>query len=271
MAGSVALVVFNLPFGWLTLWQQHRHNSLAIAFGIFSFAYPISQVFRFTDFGAEITDRSAAFFFLPIAYLLTIFITHFWPTRTWKLSRKAISLITCAISIMFLGGVILEAGPAWSSLPGHYIVIADVRSVEPEGIQAAAWSFSYLGPNNRIGTDRINRMLMLSYGDQRIVTGLDDKVDVSPIFSSSSLGSKEVGILRQAKIRYLVVDLRLSTSLPLLGIYFEEGEVGSFQLTSPISRAALTKFNDIPGINRLFDSGNIVIYDVGTIGGGSGH
>ncbi len=271
MAASVALIVFSLPFGWLTLWQQHRHNTLAIAFGIFSFAYPISQIFRFTDFGAEITDRSAAFFFLPIAYLLTIFITHFWPTRTWKLSRKATALIACAMSVMFLGGVILESGPAWSNLPGHYIVTADVRSVEPEGIQAASWSLSYLGPDNRIETDRINRMLMLSYGDQRVVTGLDDKVDVSPIFYSSSLGSKEVGILRQGRIQYLVVDLRLSTSLPLLGFYFEEGEVGSFHLTSPISRADLTKFNTMSQINRLFDSGNIVIYDVGAIGDEANH
>ena len=103
---------------------------------------------------------------------------------------------------------------------------------------------------------------MLSYGHQRIVTGLKDKVDVAPVFYSSRLGPKEMAILRQARIRYLVVDLRLNTSLPLLGFYFEEGEVGSFRLTSPISRAVLAKFNTIPQIYRVFDSGNIVIYDV---------
>ena len=262
MAGSVSFVMLGLPFGLLILWHHYRHNTLAITFGIFSFAYPISQVFRFTNFGAEITDRSAAFLFLPIAYLLTVLITHFWPTRTQKLSRKATSLIICSISVMFLGGVVLGGGPAWTNLPGPYEVTADVRSVEPEGIQDAIWSLTYLGPDNRIGTDRINRMLMLSYGHQRIVTGLKDKVDVAPVFYSSRLGPKEMAILRQARIRYLVVDLRLSTSLPLLGFYFEEGEVGSFRLTSPISRAVLAKFNTIPQIYRVFDSGNIVIYDV---------
>ncbi len=270
MLASVALALFGLPFGLLGLWQQHRHNALAITFGIVSFAYPISQVFRFTNFGAEITDRSAAFFFLPLSYILTIFITYFWPTRKRKLSLKALSLITSAIAIMFLGGVILESGPALSNLPGPYLVTADVRSVEPEGIQAAVWSLNYLGPNNRIATDRINRILMLSYGDQRIVTGLDDKVDVAPVFYASKLGPKEMGILREGKIRYLVVDLRLSTSLPLAGFYFEEGEAGSFSLTSPISRAVLTKFNAIPQIKRLFDDGNIVIYDIGAFANGSG-
>jgi hypothetical protein len=31
----------------------------------------------------------------------------------------------------------------------------------------------------------------------------------------------------------------------------------------PISRAVLTKFDTATGINRLFDSGNIAIYDTG--------
>ncbi len=64
-------------------------------------------------------------------------------------------------------------------------------------------------------------------------------------------------------MRYLVVDRRLSTALPLVGFYFEENEPDAYHLTSPISREALTKFNAISQINRVFDSGNIVIYDTG--------
>ncbi len=185
MLASVALVTFCLPFGLLSLWQRHRHDALAVMFGIFSLAYPVTQVFRFTDFGAEITDRSAAFLFLPIAYVLTILITHFWPTR--KLSWKATSLITCAISVVFLGGVILEGGPGWSVLPGPYLVVADARSVEPEGIQAATWSLTYLGPDNRVGADRINQMLMNTYGDQNVVTSQADNIDISPVFFSCAI------------------------------------------------------------------------------------
>src|SRR6266699_1386203 len=269
MLASAVLVTFGIPFGLLCLWQQHRHDALAVMFGIFSLAYPVTQVFRFTDFGAEITDRSAAFLFLPVAYVLTILITHFWPTR--KLRWRATSLVTCAISVMFLGGVILESGPAFSSLPGPYVVVADGRSIEPEGIQAATWSLTYLGPDNRVGSDRINQMLMNSYGDQNVVTGLADNIDISPVFFSAQFDPKDIAILQQAGVRYLVVDLRLSTSLPLERFYFESDEPGAFMLTHPISNAALTKFNTVPQINRLFDSGNIVIYDVGVFGDGSGH
>ncbi len=39
----------------------------------------------------------------------------------------------------------------------------------------------------------------------------------------------------------------------------------AFQRTIPIDQEALTKFRTIPQINRVFDSSDIVIYDVGGI------
>jgi hypothetical protein len=261
MITSLALASFGIPFGLLSIWKQHRHNSLALMFGLTSFFYPISQVFLFTNLGAGITDRSVAFLFLPVSYVLTMLITQLWPTR--KLNWKGSSLVTCAIAVLFLGGIILDAGPSWSNLPGHYFVVDDVRSIEPEGIQAALWASSSLGPNNRVMTDRINRLLMSTYGNQWPVTELEDKVNVAPVFFASSFGVKEVALLRSARIRYLVVDLRLSTSLPVVGFYFENLSEGGFDLTAPISRDALIKFNTVPQIKRVFDSGNIVIYDVG--------
>src|SRR5713226_9436502 len=190
MAASVATVALGLPFGLLSLWQQHRHDALSVMLGIASFAYPITQVFRFTDFGSDITDRSAAFLFLPIAYVLTLLITHLWPTR--KVGWKATSIVTCALSVVFLGGVILDSGPGWRSLPGPYVVVADERSVEPEGMQAATWSLAYLGPDNRVGTDRINQILMSTFGDQNIVTSLQDQVEISPVFFSSRFDHQDI-------------------------------------------------------------------------------
>jgi hypothetical protein len=263
MLGSVALVTFGLPFGLLSLWKQYRHSVLAITLGIVSLIYPVTQVFRFSNYGAEITDRSAAFLFLPIAYVLAIFITHYWPIR--QLNRRVTALITCTIAVMLLGGTLLEVGPAYSSLPGPYVVIGDGRSIEPIGIQAALWSLSHLGPNNRVATDRINQTLFGTFGEQRIVSEQEDNVNSASIFYSSQLDQQTTAILRNAEIHYLVVDLRLSTALPLLGFYYETDEPGAFHLTAPISREALTKFSAIPQINRVFDDGSIVIYDVSAL------
>lgn len=263
MTGSVVLVTFALPFGLLSLQRRHRHNALAMTFGLVALAYPATQAFRFTTFGTEITDRATSFLFLPIAYVLTILITHFWPTRS--LTKRAISLISSALIVILLGGVILATGPNLSGMPGPYLVGADGRSVEPEGIEAALWDLAYLGPDNRIATDRVNQMLMSTYGHQRIITRLNDNLDISPLFYSSQFDNNDIALLRYGEIHYLVVDTRLSTALPLEGIYFENDRP-----TSIISRDALIKFNTVSQINRLFDSGDIVIYDTGAFINGSG-
>ena len=106
---------------------------------------------------------------------------------------------------------------------------------------------------------------MSTYGAQHVVTGPADNIEVAPIFTSSRLGPSEVAILRSASVQYLVVDLRLSAALPTLGFYFDGEEPGAYQYSTPISLKALTKFNSSPQINREFDSGDIVIYDVGGI------
>ncbi|GAC1398991.1 MAG: hypothetical protein NVSMB49_08190 [Ktedonobacteraceae bacterium] len=257
---SVALIVLCLPLSLLCIWQRFRYNTLVRMLGIASLLYPLSHVFRFTNFGSEITDRAAAFLFIPLGCILAIFITQFWPAR--RLNWKHTALITSALAITFLGGAILGAGPPWGLLPGPYLVGADSRSIEPEGIQTALWANSYLGPNNRVAADRTNRLLMSTYGNQRIVTSLEDGIDVSSIFFSLHLNADDISTLHDAQLRYLVVDLRLSTALPAIGVYFEPGEPGFLKRTKPIDRQALTKFNTIPTINRVFDNGSIVIYDV---------
>jgi hypothetical protein len=259
----VTFVTFSIPFGLLALWRRYHHNALAVMLGIFSLAYPITQVFRFTTFGSEITDRAAAFLFLSVACILAVVIAFFWPWR--RLKRRSILFITSTLAVVFVGGVLIAIGSNYAALPGPYAVVADGLSVEPEGIDAATWSLTYLGPDNRIATDRINQMLMSTYGDQRVVTRLDDNVDVSPIFYSPQLDPNDIGLIDYGKMRYLVVDLRLSTSLPLIGFYFEND-----QPTAPISREALTKFNTISPLDRLFDSGNIIIYDTGELFNGHG-
>jgi hypothetical protein len=260
---SVALITLCLPLGLLCLWRRYRYNALACALGVASLLYPLSHAFRLTTFGSEISDRAAAFLFIPLGFVLAIFITQFWPAR--RLNRKQTSLIVGAMSVVLLGGVVLGAGQSWQIFQGPYLVAADSRSIEPEGIEAATWARAYLGPNNRIATDRVNGLLMGVYGDQRLVTALGDTVDESPVFFSSTFGPQELSILRDGKVRYLVVDLRLSTGLPYLGFYFEPREPGSFEHTAPIAPEALTKFSTIPQINRVFDSGDVIIYDVGRL------
>ncbi len=257
---SVMLILLGLPLGLLCAWNRYHKSALISMFCIASLFYPISHIFRFTNAGSEITDRAAAFLFIPLSCILAIVIVQLWPVR--NLTRIHTTLVTCIVTIVFLGGVILGVGAPWEVLPGPYLISADERSIEPEGIQASLWAYAQLGANNRVGTDRINRILMATYGDQDVISTLKDGSSIAPIFFATSLGPDEIDMLKSTHLRYLVVDSRLAQGPPNLGFYFEPGDQGSSPHVTAIPQQSLTKFNTVIQISRIFDSGNIAIYDV---------
>jgi hypothetical protein len=113
-----------------------------------------------------------------------------------------------------------------------------------------------------MGADRVNGLLMGSYGNQRVVTGVSDQIFLGPVFFSPQLTGNDQRLLVLGQVRYLVVDTRLSTAPPMFGIYVENGEPGIAERDMPLPLTALTKFDRLPYVSRLYDSGDISIYDV---------
>jgi len=260
---AVALILLGLPFGLRRIWQNQRHNPLALTLAAGALAYPISLAMRLTERGAEASNRGAAFLFVAIAFVLASWLVE--QPFGLRLGQKWLPAACAWASIIFLGGVAVGWPPPWARMPGSYLPAADSRSIERQGLAAAEWTRAWLGPDNRLIADRTNRLLMGAYGEQRPVTGYADKVQISQIFFAPTVGPAERQILRAGRVRYLVVDRRLSAGLPAAGVYFERGEVPGNLHSAPISPAALAKFDTLVGVSRLFDSGDIVIYDVGAL------
>jgi hypothetical protein len=85
------------------------------------------------------------------------------------------------------------------------------------------------------------------------------------MFTDEQLSTVDRALLLTGAIQYIEVDQRLSTGLPRFGYYFNLGEPNAMRYTQPISANALDKFDGASGINRIFDSGNIAIYNAGVI------
>jgi hypothetical protein len=261
--GSVGLITLSIPFLLLCFWRRYRRNSLVWVFAIVITFYPVLQVLRLTTSGAEISDRASAFIFIAISFLGAVAIVQYWPVRS--LNWKHSAVISAALLVLFMGGIILGEGIPPTFMPGPYLASADSRSIDAEGIQAALWARDYLGPNNRMYTDRINQLLMSVYGDQYMVTKIGDNIDVTDVIFDPTVSTYEISRLKQGNVHYLAIDMRLSTQLPQDGFYYEQGEstTGPNGDTTAINPERLTKFDTVPQINRLFDSGNIAIYDTG--------
>jgi hypothetical protein len=155
--------------------------------------------------------------------------------------------------ILVAGGIASGWPPYWERLPGSYVVDGFESGITPEGVAAAVWAGETLGPGQRIAADYTNYLLLGSYGDQNPVGDLD------PLYCGAIWNPVDAALASQQQIGYLFVDLRMSEQKSVTGGYFTEPAPAC---SSPIPRQQLTKFDTVPGFNRIYDSGNIVIYAV---------
>jgi hypothetical protein len=253
-----AITLLALPLGWRQIWRTRRFETFAVVFVLASLAYPASGLFHFTALGTNLADRLYAFVFVPVAFCIALAASG---VEERKFSKAWTFALVAVSGVLLYGGVVTGSAP-WALHPGPYLVSADSRSVEPQGISAASWAGSYLGHGNRVAADRVNTLLMTTSGHQWPVTTLASGVDVAPVFFSQELAPYERELLRRGSVHYLVVDYRLTGGLPWLGIYYDSGEPGALGHERPIPTTAFAKFDRIHGVSRVFDSGDIVIFDV---------
>jgi hypothetical protein len=255
---SVGMIASALPLSaWFT-WKRHRKDPLAMTLLLGAFVYYGSIGLRIiTIQGAELAGRSWPFVFIPVCFVLSVAIVEIpqaWPF--FKLARLIRLGATAFVFFIFIGGIMGGWPPYWGRLPGPYRVGAQELSVEREGVSASYWAADHLSPHNRMLADFTNHLLMGAYGNQ------DASYQSSEVFTSPVLTFDNRKELNTLYVQYLVVDHRLSKDVPTRGFYFNAYEPKAFQYDKPIALEALDKFDAMNNVSRVFDSGNIIIYDV---------
>jgi hypothetical protein len=194
------------------------------------------------------------FAFFGVGLVVAVGVVRFWQAPMASGWRRTVPAL--AIAVIALGGV---TAAALDPIRGRYKVGADSQSIEPMAIETALWTRRWLGPGNRFVADRINRLLLAGYGRQDVRLDIVDGVATARIYEPIELSPDDLYALERSEVDFLLVDMRLSTSPPVLGFYFEPWEHNG---NDPLSPSALLKFDDIDGIYRIYDDGWIKIYDV---------
>jgi hypothetical protein len=251
--GILATTVL-LVYGCWQVWRLYKSDSWIVAMMIGSLGWFGALAIRvgFPD-GQELAGRTATFVYIPVSVITALALTKFVNSavvRNWRASAMAVGAV--AVITLQFDGLANGWPPYWERLPGPYQVAGVERSTGPEEIAMAEWTLAKLGPGNKFATDIGNYPSLAGYGYQNPLQ------NVAYLFDSPTLTPAIVLEFEQQEVQYVLADNRLTTALPVSGSYFP-GQTGTDTQTLPM--IDLTKFNS-SGIARVFDDGNIVIYDL---------
>jgi hypothetical protein len=261
--GAVAVLTMSalLPAGWWQVWRHYRRRPWIVAMAIGSMSWYAVVVIRLvTVDGSELAGRAATFVFIPASLIAALAGARVISARFQHWRAAAVSAtIFAGVLILLFDGLVNGWPPYWERLPGPHQVAGFERSVGPQEIAAGQWALAALGPGNRFAADFGNYPVLGSYGDQNPLR------NVAYLYTSAEYTQADALLADAQELRYVLVDSRLSRSLPENGKYFPV-DPGAGKYTSPLPLADLTKFNHVPGVARIYDGGNIVIYDLKGLG-----
>jgi hypothetical protein len=248
---SAGLVLAGLPLGLLLIWRAYRHRAIALVLALVALTYPPSLILRLTGRGWEIGNRSSEFVFFGVAFVLALAVVALVRDRH---SPFFASLAALCLTVVFAGGVIAGWTPAWR-MPASESPGASPAPTDPEAIAAAQWARAFLGPNNHVAAGSMPMMLMGSYGQQDVETTLSGGINANWIILSPQVGPEQIDLMHRGKVQYIVIDRRLGSSDPR----------GTSYYPGVPSDRALAKFDNLEAVSRIFDSGNVQLYDVGKL------
>lgn len=254
--GSAVLLVVTLPFGLVMAWRRHRRNALMFTLAIAAVVYPATLLLHLAPQGVETGDRAVEFVFLGLAPVVAL--VFGWLARDGRLGILRRSLMAGALSGVFVGGAVLGWTfylqlPVPPSAPGVPAV------TNPQALAAANWMLAHLGPHQVVATDGTDALLVGSVGQQNPLTSAAGPVPAWPILIYSQLGQLGDFTLQRGHVKFIEVNQRLTKGLPQGANFFGQGAPTQ---TRVLPQAALSKFAKLGFLSRIYDSGNIQIYEV---------
>ena len=265
-AVTVLAISVLVPVGWWQVWRYYRGQPWVVAMAVGSVSWYVVVAIRlFVADGSELAGRAATFVYIPVGLIVALAVIRLtdnslrWSVIRADVRRRAPLVVAVAVAgatIFMFDGLANGWPPYWERLPEPHQVAGAELSVGPLEIASAQWAEAQLGPGNTFATDEGDFAVLGGYGNQNPLSS------VAFLYTSPTLTKSAIQQAADQAIRYILVDRRLSEALPASGSYFTGGPA---QYTHPLPLAGLTKFNHVPDVARIYDSGDIVIYHLGEV------
>jgi len=253
-----AIVAIGAALG-LWLRRGRRQSPIQWALIFFGLLYFPSAAFIFTQAGNEGARRSWAFTYIGLCLLLA-------PVIPWLLSRRrargasarraVLGGSAVLLGIVLVGNVVAHVNELYR-FPGAYVYGSDTRSLTPELVEATRWFRQTQGTGQPMLADRYNEVAFSAFGLENPLTAWSGFPFWQLYFSPAPPSGALLREMQGAGVQYMVIDKRMTTTLPRLGDYVVGEE--PYQATPPPPRA-VSKFVALPWAIKIYESDNLQIY-----------
>ncbi len=273
--GSVAVLAIGLPFGLIQLWRRFRAEPMALLLATGAVAFFATLSLRFAREAWETANRASEFFFIGLAFVLALAVVLAYarldgrgpPSAPW-LGRAALAGL---FGLVLAGGAI--SGWPWDAhMPRPVRAEAAGNAIESESLALSRWAEEHL-PEERFAASDADARMLLAPGGVRARAGRHPDVedilleqtftefDCEGRCSTTPEKGWELPLLRRFNLRFVVADRRRRSFDVTRGYYFSVRPPGG-DADQRLRGASVSKFAQIPTATRVFDSGNIVVYDL---------
>lgn len=248
--GTATMAILVIA-GVLVAWRP-SHSALTRTFAVLGLGFFGVLGIRFlASNGAELADRLMTYEYLFAGLAAALALTQLWTRRR----PLAAGLGLAAVVLVFVGNTTSGWPAPFELVPGKFQVDAFESGVDPAGVEAARWAAANLPDDANVACDRTACSLLGGYGPQTPFA------NVPGIFYSRSFGARSRELLSDFGIDFVLIDRRVTSQRPVAGRYFDN-ETPAQEATAPLPLWTLNKFDRDTRVDRVYDGGPLVVYDV---------
>lgn len=209
--------------------------------------------------GAELAIRSLTYSSLFTALAVAVVLDRLVSSSARRIGPvpvpSGLVIATTIAVVLLLHSTTTGLPQWWQRLPGPFRADSFVSGIDVVGTSRAEWAGANLQPGLRYFGD-ITSMALLS-----ALSDLDPVSNPGTLYDASRLIPEDSALIGGLLATYLDVDTRITREAPVTR-YFFKADVMLGNREAPISEASLAKFDDFPGISRIYDSGYDHFYDL---------
>jgi hypothetical protein len=255
--GSVILAFLALPFGLISLWKRKPLKTIEwVLAGAALFYFGVLGL-RLFPAAWEIANRASEFLFVGLAFVLAYGFREYF--LRYPNSRMLSVVFILFIAVLFSGSVI-SGWPPKIRLAKPYLALADKTIIQPQGKEAALWMLDKFGPDTVVASSKANALYLLAFGNQHAISG--NIYDVGQLLTVEHSQIWRKNVVDIYHLDYIQIDKRNLSWDNMAGGYLDPSNNAGPLHTEWFDPKILTMFDNEQGSQRIFDSGNIVIYDV---------